>query len=169
MNFEKKVLERVESLTKTINDVLPKNTDYILDFDNEQIGNKIINVFDKNNKKILSVNYELLGTYDPRTKIFNWGCNKNIVDKQYTKLSKVIKSKSKKIKKYIITKKYEDVIYLETLYYYLTNKIFFVNDITKLIKYCIYASKTKGILMSIDTQLNGEIHKCYLITDIISF
>ena len=168
MKLEDEIITKVKLLTKTITEILPNNKEYSLDFDNEN-DERIIDVFDKDKRKIMSVNYEILGTYDFSSKIFNWGCNKNIVDKKLTKMSKNIKSESKTIKKYIVEKKYTDVAYLESIYYYLTNPLFFVDDISYLIKFSIYASECKGVLISMDTYKGVNIQTCYLITDIISF
>lgn len=168
INFEDKVLKQVDIYTKVIREILPDDN-YTFNI-NDNPNYKIIDVFDKNKKKILSVQCQLLGSYDPDTKIFNWGCNKKISDKKNTELSKLVKSKAKKIKKYILTKKYNDLLYLETLYYYLTNSIFFINDLTKLIKYSIYVTKSKGILFyTNDHNDNIKIQNCYIIIDIISF
>lgn len=180
MNFEDIIKNKSVESTQSVNNILNNHKNYNLELSSDGYENKIIDVFGNNDKKILSVKYEILGTYDSNLGVFSWACDQIIVDKKMTQLAKSIKSYSKKIKKIILLKKFSDVEFMERLYYYTTNSLFFVNDfnLNDIFRLSIHVTNAKGILSSsvgkIDSidKISGsgkQIKTFYLITDIISF
>jgi hypothetical protein len=163
MNFKDIINNKSEILTKPIENILKKNNEYII-----QIVNDIINVFNNKNKKILSCTFHNLGSYDKKVNLFTWSCDKFINNKEYSISSECIKKYSKKIKKYIINQKYNDYEYLEKMYYYLSNSIFYINpiNIEDLLKISIFITKHKGILYN---ENNYNVVNYYIILDILSY
>lgn len=175
MSFEDIVKNEYNELTKSINDILKDHINYSVQIVSDpHTDNKILDVFvmlqNGINKKILSVKYEILGTYDTQTEIFCWGCDQLLVDKNLTNLSKSIKKYSEKIKKIIIKHQFKDSIFMERIYYYLTNNLFLVkpSNLQDILQIAIFVTHTKGILKSL-TGTNNKIITFYLITDIISY
>lgn len=170
MNFEDIIKNKTDKLTSSVTNALKMHSKYKLYFSNDKHENKTIDVFasDDGKKKILSVKYEILGTYHINSKLFTWSCDQLLTDKKMTILSKKIKEYSKNLKKVITIKKFKDVEYQERLYYYSTNNIFFVEyvNISDILKFSIFVSECHGIL---NFSENNGFQTYYLITDIISF
>ena len=140
--------------------------------DNEYMINVIDNLYENildvysNKQKFFSCNFELLGSYDINTNIFVWGNDHAIVNKEFIKNILHIRKESKKIEDFIINTKYDDLSYLERLYYYLTHNIFMISttNINELLEFCVSSSETKGVV----AQKKDNIITMYLIVDIIS-
>lgn len=160
-----------ENLSKTLNGVLENNKEYEVAIV-EDSDERILEVFNKNNKKILTTKYEILGSFNKKLNIYCWGCDSLVKNKELTNLSKEIKNYSKTLKKLIINKQFKDEEYMERLYYYLTNSMFYIENenLSDLIKISIYISNTKGVVIqeNIDS-FNNKINIIYLVTDIISY
>ena len=165
--FKSEVENNFIKLTNKFNKITNK-TKYLIKIVNDDNDNKIIDVFDDNDKKILSVTYEMLGTYDTKNALFLWAYNKILINKKLTKISKKIKLSYKDIEKLIVLNKYSDMEYLERLYYYTKNNIFYINSehLNNLIEYCIFVSECKGVLTDIDS---NKIQSFYIVTEIISY
>lgn len=172
--FEEIVKNESNVISNKLNDTIGKN--YTINIVNDNNEN-ILNVFNSNNKRVLTAKYEILGNYNNTTSLFNWGCDMFVQNKNLTALSKEIKNYSKKLKKLILEENYPDSDYLERLYYYLTNDIFYllqdnVSDIVKLSNFILsYFTPYKyGIITSTDTSLQKHhISTYYILTDIISY
>ncbi len=150
---------------------IKNNENYFIKMINDFHENITIDIFGKNNKKIMSVNYEILGSYDDKLKLFSWACNHQLVNKKMIKLSNQIRKSVNQIKKLLTNFTYSDVEYLEKLHYYLSNSVFFINNdnISELLHYCLYFSKGMGIIEN-DTffmDKHRSIKMFYIVTDII--
>lgn len=176
MRLEDIVKNEYIKLAESLDNILKENTDYVVEINmetNTEINeNSFLDVYGNNRKKILTAKYQLLGTFDIGNEIFIWGSNQVIVDKELILFSKIVKKYSAKIKKYIIQKKCEDVEYMERIYYYISNSVFFIekDKIEEIIKFAVFVTKCKGIIKSVNTNAsNNKIMSLYFITDIISY
>lgn len=169
--FKETVKMKFSGLTKIVNETLESTKRYTVEFINDENGNKTIDVYNNEKRKILSVNYQLLGTYDVKAGLFMWACDKMLVDKKMTEMSKDVKSYSKDLKKMIISNKYKDVSFLERLYYFTTNNIFFMNMkyLPDLVMFSIFVTDGQGILSVVDNVDGIDIQSFYIVTDVISF
>lgn len=169
MNFEDIIKNEYRELTKSLADVLKNNTNYIIEIVINPNDN-IMDIFDDNNKKILTIQYEVLGTYSNNLGIFSWACDNIVGNKEIIELSKNTKKYSKNLKKLIIENNFEDVKFLERLYYYLSNNMFFIDNknINDIITISVFVTKTLGVVKSNNTS-NKNITTFYLVTDIMSY
>lgn len=171
MESYKEIIQNAhKELSKQLMDLIENCKEYTIETKNGSSDDKILDVL-CNNKKILTATYEILGTYDSQFNLFFWAKNIKLVDKQITKISKNVKKYSSKIKEMIIEKRYKDVDYLERLYYYTNNGIFFIfpDNVNDIIEFSTYVSKCKGILKQQNNLVqNGKIvYTYYIITDIL--
>jgi hypothetical protein len=165
------VKSEYDRLTKDFDKLMMNVDKYTLEFVNNDIDDKIIDVYNKDSK-ILSAKYQIIGTYDTYCDLFTWGWAMQIRDKKITNFEKNIKHHNAKIKKYISNKKYNDVQYLEQIMYYLSNNTFYIveNNLKLLEMLCVFIGGGKGILKCTNKSLeksNKIIHIYYLIDDII--
>lgn len=170
ISFEDIVKIESNNLSQSLNNILKDHSNYSINIVNDSHKYSYIDVFGINSKKILTVKYEILGTYDATSGIFNWACDQMISNKEITTLSKQIKKYSKDLKKMIIKNKYNDTNYLEKIYYYLSNTIFFLESVNliDIIKISIFVTKCKGVIKN-NNSSNNKITTLYLVTDIISY
>ena len=176
MKLEDIVNNKCKELTSIVDAVLGLNDDklkidYTIMINNNKFTDNTIDVI-RNEKKIMRINYQILGIFDSQTKLFTWGCDFEIVNRNLTSLSKLIKKKSKTMKNIISNMKYSDVDYLEEIYYYLSNNIFYIDDkyLKKLINISLFITKKKGIVVGNGNLFNNEqipTQVFYIITDII--
>lgn len=161
MRFEDIIKNESEKISKSLNNILNENDNYQI-----KIVDEVIDIYGEN-KKILTIKYELLGSYDTKSEIFNWAHNYYIVDKELLFLSKEVKKYSSKLRKYIINQKCEDNEYMERLYYYLSNSVFILqeNKLLDIINMSIYITKCKGVIKN----KNGNMIQLYFVKDIISY
>jgi len=171
--MDNKINEHFNSLDDTIIKLMNGKIKYSIeqyDFDNID-SNEILRIYNiKTSITILKTSFELLGTYDPITGLFQWSSCDQLVNMKMTKIAKQIKSKSniKDLEELIISTKEDNIELLERLLYYFSNNIFFIqkDNILDLLKYILYINKNiKGILKK--TVDNIVVY--YLITDIISY
>ena len=150
-------------LVQLKNELLKDNEYMINVIDN--LDENILDVY-SDKIKFFSCTYELLGSYDINTNIFIWGNDHTIVNMQYIKNILHIRKESKKIEDIIINIKYDDLGYLERLYYYVTHNIFIISttNINELMEFCVSSSETKGVVAE---KKDNKI-TFYLIVDIIS-
>ncbi len=171
MNFEDIIKNEYNNLTKSLENIIKDHPKYTINIVDD-LNDNIMDIFGNSKKKVLTVKYEVLGTYNITLGIFIWACDNVIGDKEISELSKTTKKYSKNLKKLIIDKKFKDISYIERLYYYLSNSMFFVdpinlNDITKL---STFVTNTNGIIkQNSSNALNHEIITMYYVTDIISY
>jgi hypothetical protein len=99
-------------------------------------------------KIICNCSYEFLGSYDNSTNIFIWSNSQSIVNKNNIEKLLEIRKSYKTVKSVIINNKYNDISYLERMYFYLKNNIFMISqqNIQELLNYCICISKMHGVL-----------------------
>ena len=120
----------------------------------------------------MTINYEILGIYDEQTNLFTWGCNFEIINKKKIMLSKIIKKKSNTIKNIITTLKYTDVEYLEEIYYYLSNNMFYIDNtkLINLVNISLFITKKKGIVVGNGSLFDNQqlaTKVFYIITDVL--
>jgi len=168
--YENEISDKYLKLTKTFNEIIKNHSSYVIKINDDTHERNGMDVFD-GSKKIMSVNYEILGSYDNQLNIFYWACNHQLTNKHLIKLSKNIKKSKKTIGDKIINFEYSDIQYLENLYYYLSNSMFFIVDknIEMLLKYCICTCNGMGILDETTAYMGTDkpIKMYYIITDII--
>jgi hypothetical protein len=162
MNFENILKHESNNLSKFVDELLNENKNYEISI----LNGTTMEIYGKN-KKILTVKYEILGSFDISLMVFSWAYKLMIIDKKTTKLSRKIKKHKKKIKKLIVNKNFNDSDFLEEIYYYLSNGIFFVDKdkINNIIILSLFITKCKGIINI--TKNNTILY--FLITDIISY
>lgn len=169
MKYKDIIDKKYLSLTNNMKNIIKDNEYYTEEQPNKENDDHILNVFLKsNNKKILSVNYEILGFYSDKCNIFYWGTNILPSNKYIYKLSKKIMRSKKKLKEYIINKKYSDISFLEKLLYYTTNKIFYIiyDNIDDLLKYSCYITNSIGILTNNSLKDKKAFNIYYIIKNI---
>jgi hypothetical protein len=168
-NYREIIKDEYVKLSRQLTDLTEKCQEYVIEIKGTN-DDKILDVY-CNNKKILSAVYEILGTYDTQCNLFFWSKNMKFADRQVTKISREIKKHSKKIKSMILEKKYKDIDYLEKMYYYTSNNIFFVfpDNISEIIEFSVFFCKCKGILKyKNNSAKEGKlIYTYYIITDIL--
>lgn len=172
MSFEDIINSEYKTIAKSLNNVISNNQDYTIIMSDDSTVDNFLDVFGKNDKKVLTVKYEVLGTYDEQLNIFSWGCDNIIADKDMTKLAKLTKKYSKNIKILIVKKEFKDQKYLERMYYYLTNNMFFLESINlnDIIKLAVFITKTNGVIKKNTTSAIGnKIISLFFVTDIISY
>jgi hypothetical protein len=130
-------------------------------------GDNIVNLSCENKK--VTVTYEPIGLYDTTTSLFSWTWKFSTLSRKRIELSKMIKKFMPILKSHIIEKTYVDNEYLEKIYYYLSNPIFFLdamrlNDIEKL---CSYILDGKCVLKAPSNVDNKKII-IYVVIDVIS-
>lgn len=159
----KKLVEEFESVKKTNN--------YKLEIINDNFENRTIDIY-SNNKKIMSVSYEILGMYDPGASLFVWGHKFNIANSKLVKLAKLIQKSYNVVEDAILSMKYYDIEYLERIYYYLKNDMFYIDpeNINSLTIISLVLSNAKGILIDNTTFMNKKnpTKTIYLVTDILT-
>ena len=158
-------------LVKDFNELMTNVDNYNLEFVDNDIDDKTIDVYN-NNSKILSAKYQIIGTYDMYCELFTWSWAMQIKDKNITVFKKNIGKYNDKIKKYISNKKYNDIQYLEQIMYYLSNNTFYIieNNLKILEKLCVFIGNGKGVLRYTNKRLeksNKIIYVYYLVSDII--
>lgn len=110
--------------------------------------------------------YQILGSYDKNTTLFQWAHAVNILDKNLKIISNNLKASSKLLKDKISQFK-DDQEYIEKMLYYTSNNIFFIDqkNIFDLLKYSMYVNKAKGVLI-----INNSNYQTYIIlTEIIGY
>lgn len=170
MSFTNIVNSETKKLTKQFEDIVGIQYDKYLDDNNKYIieisddSEKIINLFD-NKKKLLTVKYEILGIFDKKCGFFTWAKYIPLINKNLIKIMRNIKSSKDEITEMIVENKYKDVEFLEIILYYLSNNMFIIDEtnVSMFLKYCIYISKSKGILIN----KNDNKYVYYFIVDII--
>lgn len=167
--YETEINDKCKELIDTFDKIIKKHPEYKIKI-NDDSDNNILDVLTET-KKIMSVKYELLGSYDEQLNLFYWACNHNLTNNHFVKLSKIIKKKKDMIKYKIINFENSDVEYLEKLYYYLSNSLFIIADknIEKFLCWCLCMSEGKGILTETTKYLGNDkpIRMYYIVTDII--
>jgi len=169
MKYKDIINKKYLSLTSDIKNIIGNNEYYTDENFEQENNNYILNIFLKSgNKKILSVNYEILGLYNDKCNIFYWGNSLIPFDNNIYKLAKKIILSKKKLKKYIIDKKYSDTAFMEKLLYYTANHIFYIipDNIDDLLKYSCYITNSIGIV-SDNISAEKTLHIYYIIKNII--
>lgn len=172
MSFEDVIKIESNKLAKSLNSVLNDYPNYTIGIVNDSNKDSFIDVYGTTKKKILTVKYEVLGMYDSQMEIFSWACDHKISDKGIVGLSKEVKKYSKKLKKHIIKKEFDDTEYMERLYYYLSNSMFFLefSNLSDIMKISIFVTKCKGVLKQDNNDTSNSKNTIfYLVTDIISY
>jgi hypothetical protein len=170
MSFENIVDNESNKLTKQFEDIIGSNYNEYIDNNDKYIieisdeNEKIINLFN-NKRKLLTAKYQILGIFDKKCNFFIWAKYLPLINKSLIKIMKNIKSSNDEIKDIVSKNKYKDVEFLEIIMYYLSNNMFIIDEynIKMFLKYCIYISKCKGILIN----KNDNKYTYYLIVDII--
>jgi hypothetical protein len=164
MLLEELINKNFDKYTDKIKSILENKT-HKIDAYISKYDEKIINIYDNNDNLLLSANYETIGTYDLSTSIFFWEFAFQLFPK--LELSDNIESYKKELSDAIIKRTYKDSKYMEQLYYYITNNIFYIKyeNIENLLKFIIYITKYNGI---VDETLSDNKNIYYLITNIIT-
>jgi hypothetical protein len=169
MKLQEQINKKYESLTKKMNEIIGFN-DYIIENKINKNNEYVMDVYtSKNNKKLMLVKCEIIGFYNKGCNIFYWGDLFIPINIYANKSFKKIKKSKNKIKNMIINKEYEDIQYLEKLLYYISNNMFFIDelDINDLTRYICYKTKSIGILSHND-EINKKHYKIYyLVKEII--
>jgi hypothetical protein len=156
-----------KELVEKYNNVFSK--EYSIETDSNKNEN-IINIY-SNEKKIMSAKYETLGVYDEKINIFIWGKNMNYFNNNPSQKLKEIFNYSEKIKSLILKNKYSDTDFLETLLYYISHNMIYINNynISNILMLCSFVSK--NIVLHQRDNSNPEYPQItfYLITDILSY
>ena len=151
-----------------------KEKDYIIENTINKNEDNILDIYSNNKKekKLLSLKYEVMGIYDYSCNLFSWENMMILTNKKLSILSKKVKNYKKEIKEMIIKKQYKDISYMETMLYYISNNVFFIEEsnLLDLVKFSCYIldNMVFGVLVQ-DNVINGKkygIH--YFITDIVS-
>lgn len=159
-NYKSEIEKNISELTK-IKDNIIGNNNYKIEL-LDKFNDFTLNIY--NDKKIIcNCSYEMLGTYDIGTNIFVWENSQTIKNEKSIKNLLLIRNSYKIIKSLIIENKYDDVSYLERMYFYLKNNIFILSKqyIQEFINYCICISEMYGIVV----QQNLNKTYFYLITN----
>jgi hypothetical protein len=168
--YETEINNKYDELISTFDKIIIKHPKYTIKINDDSDGNNTLDVLNET-KKIMSVKYELLGSYDEQLNLFYWACNHDLTNKRLVKLSKAIKKNKKIIKKKIVNYYHSDIEYLEKIYYYLSNSMFIITEknIKKFLRWCLCVSEGKGILTEVTKYLgnNKPIVMYYIVTDII--
>jgi hypothetical protein len=175
MKFKSIVESEYIKLSTIINNIINDNSNYSIELHNSLYDEKTLNIINEDNKKIISCKYQILGSYDVNCNIFSWAYTSQLMNKKMTYLSKDIKKTKKIIMEYIVKSKYDDVDYIEQIYYYLSNSICYITNLDDLLKYCVYVTNCLGFIKqnmiisnnSNDNNDNNEKINIYLVMDII--
>ena len=168
--YETEINNKCKELISTFDKIIKKHPKYTIKINDDSNSNNTLDVLGET-KKIMSVKYELLGSYDEQLNLFYWVCNHDLTNKRLVKLSKTIKKNKSMIKEKIINYDHSDIEYLEKLYYYLSNSIFIITEknIQKFLCWCLCMSEGKGILVETTKYLGNDkpVRMYYIVTDII--
>lgn len=173
MSFENIITNKSTTLSQSLNTVLKDHINYTIGIVDGSNVDNIIDIYGSNKKKILTIKYEVLGTYDGTFGIFSWACDHVILNKEVCLLSKNVKKYSKTLKKAIVSENNHDhnqtnSNYMEKIYYYLSNSMFFLDpqNLVDIIKISIFVTESKGIVQEI---AQNKITTLYFVRDIISY
>jgi hypothetical protein len=159
-NYKSEIEKNIDELTKIKSNIID-TSEYQIEL-LDKFNDITLNVY--NDKKIIcNCSYEEIGTYDVATNIFVWGNSQIIKNDSSIKNLLLIRKSYKTIKSLIIGNKYNDIGYLERMYFYLKNNIFILSKqyIQEFINYCICVSEMYGIIV----QQNLNKTYFYLITN----
>lgn len=178
MEYNKNIKKKYIEATKSIKELMANCKEYTVEISDDHVEN-ILNIYcvptnskEKNDKKILSAKYEILGSYDTQTCLFYWSKSMPLVDRELTKIVRSIKKRKVIIEEMIIEKTYKDSEYLETILYYLNNNIFYIDppNVDKFIEFCVGFSECKYVFISKNDKTSGfgrDMYFYYIITDFV--
>ena len=131
-------------------------------------GDNIVDMLCENEK--VTMTYEPIGLYDTKTSLFSWTWKFTTLSRKRIEMSKLIKKFVASLKLHIIKKTYTDYEYLEKIYYYLSNSIFFLDStrLEDIEKICSYIFDGKCVLKSLSNIDNSKII-IYVAIDVISY
>lgn len=163
MSFANLVKNDFLKYTETVRVILNEYKNYKIVPYVTEYDEKIMDIFD-DDKKILSSHFELVGTYDINTSLFFWSSGFELLPK--SKIFTKLKEFKKQLEEYIVEKSYNDLKYIEQLYYYIDKSIILLSkeNLDILSQIMIYVTKYIGVVWETvnDKQL------LYVLTDIIS-
>ena len=148
-SFENKISEKYLVLTDKMNEIL-SNKDYFIENRIDNNNEYMLDVYlSSSKKKVMTVACRSMGFYNYDCETFYWGDCMLPTNTNINELSKKIKKTKNKMKKMIINKKYDDIVFLERILYYVSNNVFYIDkgNVEDLIKYCCYVTDSMGVLV----------------------
>jgi hypothetical protein len=165
-SFENKINEKYLELTEKMNEIL-NNKDYFIENKIDNNNEYTLDVYlSSNKKKVMTVVCRSMGFYNYNCETFYWGDCILPTNININELAKKIKKTKNKLKKMIIEKKYDDVAFLERILYYVSNNVFYINEVNiqDLIKYSCHVTDSMGILVQQNREKKRGIY--YLVREI---
>ena len=164
--FEKKITKKYIDLTDKMNQIL-NNNEYSVENSIDNNDEYTLDVY-ANKKKVMTVVCQMMGFYNHDCETFYWGDTMIPTNTNINELVKDIRKSKKKLKKSIIEQKYDDIQYLERILYYISNNVFYIDElnIADLVKYCCYKTDSMGVLVQHKITKNKKHAIHYLIREI---
>jgi len=159
------VKQKYNKITKKLKDILITDNYNVQNSINSN-NDKVLDIY-IDTKKILTCNYDILGVYDVNCGIFSWSTTLKLVDRELLTKVKHIQKYNKELEKLIITRKYSDIEFMETILYYISNNMFYIesDNIEQLLEFSCFITDSIGYL--IQKEKNKYIY--YLITNIVNY